>query len=95
MKYQKLNEKERFERSNQIFGVFFNKESIYEIKITNELLNEIKKEKEFSKINLFDKILKSLLDNEISDLYKRFCFTFAYDQMIEKKKKKSLYLLFE
>eukprot|EP01080_Neovahlkampfia_damariscottae_P001881 gene1881-1022_t len=94
LNYKKLSTKERQKRSQQIFGVFFNEDSIYELKIEKKMLKLIKNGLNESSIELFDEYLTYLTDNIIIDIYKRFKLSNSYQSMIEfgKKKKNILFI---
>ena len=86
---------ERVSRADQILKIFFTSDSIYEINTSRSFLITLKEEMEENcSCELFDEILKDVMNTNLSDTFQRFRFSDLYIEMQQKQKKKS-YLLYK
>jgi hypothetical protein len=94
-KYKKMGESQRKERSKQMVDVFFASDSVYQINTTKSFIDQINEGLETSDVELFDSLLKDVIQSNLLDMFRRFMMTERYQQMIEGKKKSKFYLLVE
>jgi hypothetical protein len=85
------------ERANNIVKTFLCSDSVYEINTSQKLIKvvEFKIENDEIDVEMFDKILGDLEFSVFSDMFSRFSISEMYEQMIDEKKKKTNYLLYQ
>jgi hypothetical protein len=94
-KYKKMGESQRKERSKQMVEVFFASDSVYQINTTKTFMDKVNEGLETSDVELFDSLLKDVVQSNLLDMFQRFMTTERYQQMLEGKKKSKFYLLLE
>eukprot|EP01080_Neovahlkampfia_damariscottae_P007434 gene7434-11757_t len=95
-KYKKLSEKKRRGRSCDIIKLFIESDSTYEINTTAKLKKKVLESLHEAKVDLFDVILKDLVQETMSNIYCRFILSELHRDMINStmdKSNKPMYLI--
>eukprot|EP01080_Neovahlkampfia_damariscottae_P002738 gene2738-4147_t len=94
-KYRVLNDEKRASRAEQIMKIFFASDSIYEISASRKHLIELQKKRENgdSSCDLFDPVLREVVNMNLSDTFQRYKLSELFVEMQQNKKKS--YFLFQ